>query len=140
MITVLLVDNDPTMFPILSHIFGEYASVSVFPAASGEEAIRWLSRNDADIIVSEYDLPVMNGIALLHTLYSQGVSLPFIIFSERDSVQVKTEACPCDVFGFIARKGSERKPIINLLRQVMWVAGNQVLPVEPDFVSGGEVV
>gem|GEM_PF-6895486 len=26
MITVLYVDKDPTMFPILSHIFGEYAS------------------------------------------------------------------------------------------------------------------
>jgi DNA-binding NtrC family response regulator len=140
MITVLYVDKDPTMFPILSHIFAEYASVSVFPAASGEEAIEWLSRNDADVIVSEYDLPVMNGIALLHALFSRGISLPFIFFSERDSVQVKNEAYPCDVFGFIARKGSERKPIINLLRQVMWVAGNQVLPMEPDFGSGGEDV
>lgn len=137
MITVLYVDKDPTMFPILSYIFGEFASVSVFPAASGEEAIRWLSRNDADVIVSEYDLPVMNGIALLHTLYSRGISLPFIFFSECDSVQVKNEAYPCDVFEFIARKGYEIKPIINLLLQIMWLAGNQVLPVEPDLVSGG---
>jgi DNA-binding NtrC family response regulator len=124
MITVLYVDADPKMCPLLSHIFEKYGQISVFPADSGETAIAWLSRYHADVIVSDYDLPKMNGIELLHSLRSVGLSLPFIFFSESDSVAVKNEAYHSDVFGFIKQKGSERKPIMNLLRLILWAAGN----------------
>ena len=124
MITVLYVDADQKTYPILSHIFETYEAVSVFPAASGEEALTWLNKYHADVIVSEYDLPEMNGIELLHAVRSQGISLPFIFFSVSDSAQVKNEAYQGDVFGFIPRKGSERKSMINLLRLIMWAAGN----------------
>ena len=124
MITVLYVDADLKMCPILSHIFEKYEPVSVFPAASGEEALTWLDQYHADVIVSEYKLPGMNGIEFLHAVRSQGISLPFIFFSESDSTHVKNEAYLGDVFGFITRKGSERKTIMNLLRLIMWAAGN----------------
>jgi len=129
MITVLYVDADPKMCPSLSYIFEKYGQISVFAVETGETAIAWLSRYHADVIVSDYDLPNMNGIELLRSLRSVGFSLPFIFFSERDSVHVKTEAYRCDVFGFIKRKGSEIKPIMNLLRLILWAAGNH----ETDF-------
>jgi CheY-like chemotaxis protein len=124
MITVSYVDADPNMCPLLSPIFEKYGQVSVFPVYSGDEALAWLARNHADVIVSDYDLPGMNGIELLRSLRSVGFTLPFIFFSESDSVAVKNEAYRSDVFGFIKRKGSERKPIMNLLRLIFWAAGN----------------
>jgi DNA-binding NarL/FixJ family response regulator len=123
MITVLYVDADQKTYPILSHIFETYEAVSVFPAASGEEALTWLNKYHAEVIVSEYDLPGMNGIELLHAVRSQGISLPFIFFSVSDSAHVRNEAYQGDVFGFITREGTERKSIINLLRLIMWAAG-----------------
>jgi len=123
MITVLYVDADLKMCPILSHIFEKYEPVSVFPVASGEEALTWLDRYHADVIVSEYDLPEMNGIELLRAMRSQGITLPFIFFSVSDSAHVRNEAYQGDVFGFITREGTERKSIINLLRLIMWAAG-----------------
>ena len=124
MITVLYVDADQNVCPLLSHIFETYEPVSIFSAASGEEALTWLNKYHADVIVSEYDLPEMNGIELLHAVRSQGISLPFIFFSVSDSAHVRNEAYQGDVFGFITRRGSERKSIINLLRLIMWAAGN----------------
>jgi DNA-binding NtrC family response regulator len=124
MITVLYADADPKMSRILSCIFEKYDQVSIFPAGSGEEASMWLSRYSADVIVSAYDLPDMNGIALLQSLRSRGILLPFIFFSETDSVQVRNEAYQNDVFGFIMRKGLDRKPIMNLLRLILWAAGS----------------
>ena len=137
MITVLYVDADPKMCPSLSHIFEQYWQISVFPADSGETAIAWLSRYHADVIVSGYYLPAMNGIELLRSLRSLGFTLPFILFSESDSVEVKNEAHRCDVFGFIKRKGSERKPIMNLLRLILWAAGNH--ETDYPFIGGGIV-
>jgi CheY-like chemotaxis protein len=124
MIVILYVDADPKMWKIISHIFEHYCAVSVFPAGSGEEALGWLSRYHADVIVSEYNLPAMTGIELLHALRSEEISIPFIFFSENDSAHVKNEAYQNDVFGFIPRKGLERKSIINLLRLILWAAGN----------------
>ncbi|MDD1694898.1 MAG: response regulator [Methanoregula sp.] len=124
MITVLFVDTDPKICPVISHIFEKYGAVSVFPAGSGEEALVWLSRYHADVIVSDYHLPGMTGIELLHSLRAGGIVLPFIFFSESNSVCVKNEAYHGDVFGFVTRKGLERKPLMNLLRLIYWAAGS----------------
>jgi len=88
-------------------------------------ALAWLPRNHADVIVSDYDLPGVNGSELLNSLRSVGFSLPFIFFSENDCVNAKNKAYRSDAFGFITRKGSERKPILNLLRLILWAAGNR---------------
>ena len=134
MITVLYVDPDPKICPIISHIFEKYGGASVFPAGSGEEALVWLSRYHADVIVSEYSLPEMTGIGLLHKLRFDGVSLPFIIFSESDSAGAKNEAYHEDVFGFISRRGLERRPILNLLRLIYWACGSS----ETDYLFSGK--
>ncbi|MDO9326727.1 MAG: response regulator [Methanoregula sp.] len=135
MITILYVDPDPKMCPLLSHIFEKYGQLSVYPADSGEKALAWLPRNHADVIVSEYDLPGMSGIELLNSLRSVGFSLPFIFFSESDCADAKNKAYRGDVFGFITRKGSERKPILNLLRLILWAAGSH----ETDYPFIGEL-
>jgi CheY-like chemotaxis protein len=123
MITVLYVDADPKICPIISHIFEEY-SISVFPAGSGEDALTWLSRYSADVIVSEYNLPGITGIELIRSLRSNGISLPFIFFSESAHSYVKNKACREDIFGFIPRKGLEKRSVLNLLRMVYWAAGS----------------
>jgi CheY-like chemotaxis protein len=124
MITILYVDTDPKMWTIISHIFEKYGTVSVFPAGSGEEALAWLSQYHADVIVSDITLPGMSGVQFLHTLRSKGISLPFIFFSERDNHHLKNETYRDDVFGFITRKGLEKKPILNLLRQIYCAVGS----------------
>jgi CheY-like chemotaxis protein len=123
MITVLYVDADPKMYPILSKIFEEY-SVSVFPADSGEDALAWLTRQSADVIVSDYNLTGMSGIQFHHALRSKGIFLPFIFFSESDNPYVKNKVCWEDIFGFIPRKGLEKKPVLNLLRMVYWASSS----------------
>jgi len=138
MITVLYVDSDPKMWKIISHIYEKYCAVSIFPAGSGEEALGWLSQYHADVIVSEYHLPGMNGIEFLHTLIAQGISLPFIIFSESNSARVKNEAYHGDVFGFVTRKGLEKKPILNLLRLIYWAVGSHV--TEYPFIDREELL
>jgi hypothetical protein len=56
---------------------------------------------------------------------AEQITLPFIFFSEDDSGPVRDEAYREDVFGFIARKGWEKKTILNLLRLIFWAAGSR---------------
>ncbi|WAC04142.1 MAG: response regulator [Methanoregula sp.] len=123
MTAVLFVDADRTIFSCVSHIFEKYGSVSLFHVSCGEEALAWLSRYHADVIVSDYNLPQMNAIELLHTLRSQGFSIPFIFFTEDDTSRLKYDAYREDVFGVIPRNGLEKKPILKLLRLICWASG-----------------
>lgn len=123
MTAVLFVDADRTAFSCISQILEKYGSISVYNASSGEEALAWLSRYHADVIVSDYNLSGMTGIELLHTLRSGGSSLPFIFFTENNTIQLKYDAYRDDIFGFIPRNGIERKPILKLLRLIYWASG-----------------
>lgn len=125
MITVLYVDADTDICSIISSFFEKYGFVSLYPAASGNEALAWLSRYRADVIVSKYSLPDMDAMDLLHTLREQGFATPFILFTERDGDDVRNEAWQGDVFGFVTRNGLERKPVMNLLRLISWASGSR---------------
>lgn len=123
MTQVLYVDPEGRMASCLSHIFGRYGGIVLHPVASGEDALAWLSEHRADVIVSEYDLPGMDGVALLDSVKGQRIPAPFIIFTERDDDAARKEAYSRDVFGYIVRRGAEKKPILKLLRLIYWAAG-----------------
>jgi len=125
MITVLDVDASLRACSIISRIFEKYGPVSLIPAGSGEEAVTWFSRYNADVIVSDHDLPEMTRIDLSRAPRSRGISLPFIIFSESDNMHVKNKTYREVVFGFMGRKGLERKTILNLLRLIFWATGSR---------------
>jgi DNA-binding NarL/FixJ family response regulator len=59
-------------------LFGDYDITS---AESGEQALDLLRTNPFDIIISDYQMPEMNGIEFLHLVRKRGTSTPFIFLS-----------------------------------------------------------
>lgn len=124
MITVLYVDADPVMIPLITRIFERSGNVVVHPAVSGEEALEWLSRYRADVIVSDLDLPGIDGMELLSIMRSRRITAPFIFFTSYFIEPLKNRANYPDVFRFNGRNGPDKKSMIKLLRIVCWVTGN----------------
>jgi DNA-binding NtrC family response regulator len=62
-VTVLFVDDDPLVLRSLSRAVGH--AVAVWTASCAEEAIDILREQSVDVVVSDLDLPDMNGIELL---------------------------------------------------------------------------
>jgi CheY-like chemotaxis protein len=124
MITVLYVDADPKMGPIVSHIFEKTGNIVVHSAGSGEEALELSARHHADVIVSDYDLPGINGTELLRALRSGGITVPFFFFTQYFTGSLKNGAYFPYVFRYTSREGKDKKHILKLLRIVCWVAGD----------------
>jgi len=61
-----------------------------------------------DAIVSDYEMPVMDGIAFLKTLHTQGSDIPFIIFTGRGREHVAMEALNNGA-AFYLQKGMDTK-------------------------------
>ncbi len=60
---ILVVDDEPVILSTVSEFFGD--EYTIFPAADAEEALRILGRERIHVVVSDYKMPGMDGIALL---------------------------------------------------------------------------
>ena len=86
---ILLVDDDASYLRIIRNWLKDGYEVGV--ASSGLQAIMWLAKNDADLILLDYKMPVCSGAQMYAMLKndSQTQNIPVFFLtgnSERDSV------------------------------------------------------
>jgi PAS domain S-box-containing protein len=92
MSTVLYTDDEPGLL-YLGKIFLERSGTfTVETAVSAQEALELLTNKPFDCIVSDYQMPVMDGIAFLKVLRRKGNLIPFILFTGRGREEVVIEA------------------------------------------------
>ena len=92
MISVLLVDDEPALLDITQLFLEKTGSFTVDTCPSGSQALARLLEKRYDVIVSDYEMPEMNGILFLKTLKQQGDLTPFIIFTGKGPEQVVIDA------------------------------------------------
>jgi len=81
---------------------------SVETCTSAQVALRRLEETSYTAVLSDYDMPVMNGIAFLKVVRAQYPALPFIIFTGRGREDVVVDAINNGV-DFYLQKGGELK-------------------------------
>ncbi len=92
MTKILLVDDEPALLDVGKLFIERGGEISVDTAASGAEALEKLSSCCYDCIVSDYDMPGMNGIDLLKAVREKDPGIPFIIFTGKGREEVVIDA------------------------------------------------
>lgn len=96
---VLIIDDDPQyMKTIREWLKDDYA---VTMTISGEQAFSWLKDNWADMILLDYELPVMPGPQIMEKLYDNEATrpIPVVILTgknDRESIMRIISMCPAD--------------------------------------------
>ncbi len=108
MITVLYVDDDPDLLEIGRIFLEKMGNFSVDTCTSAPDALLRLDQTSYHAVLSDYDMPVMNGIEFLKAVRAQYPALPFIIFTGRGREDVVIEAINNGV-DFYLQKGGEFK-------------------------------
>ena len=108
LISVLYVDDEPGLLEIGKVFLEQSGSLRVNTFLSAPEAQSALAANHYDAIVSDYQMPGMDGIELLKVIRRNYADLPFILFTGKGREDVVIEALN---FGadFYLQKGG--KPI-----------------------------
>ncbi len=78
---VLLVDPEPQIAQFSQINLEKSGNISVRVAATGNEALTLAQEQSYDAVVSDYDMPDMNGIDLHRALQQNGIKIPFILFT-----------------------------------------------------------
>ena len=118
MIHILVVDDDPGLLEI-SRIFLERADdTEVRTAGSAEAALRMLETGKCDCIVSDYEMPDMNGIELLRAVRCQGYNTPFIIFTGRGREDVVIDAINSGADFYVQKGGPPEAQFAELIHKI----------------------
>jgi signal transduction histidine kinase len=88
---VLAVDDDPRFLEI-EQVYLQKHNIDVTPCVSAPKALDEVKGCDYDIIVSDYEMPELNGIDLLKTLRKDGFSMGFILFTGKGREDVAIDA------------------------------------------------
>ncbi|QIB74682.1 response regulator [Halogeometricum borinquense] len=96
-ISVLYVDDEPELSSLVAtYLEREAADVhlSVETATNPRDALDLLSdaQDDFDCIVSDYEMPEMNGLELLRAVRATRPNLPFILYTGKGSEEVARDA------------------------------------------------
>jgi len=107
-ISVLYVDDEPTLLDITKIYLEHNGEFSIDTATSARRAIGMLTERQYDAIISDFYMPEMNGIEFLKKVRISGNTIPFIIFTGRGREEVVIQALN-EGADFYLQKGGEPK-------------------------------
>jgi PAS domain S-box-containing protein len=106
MFSILYVDDEPGLLEIGKLFLEQGGRFSVETLTSAGEALEILKTRHYDAIISDYQMPVMNGIDFLKRVRASGSTLPFIIFTGRGREEIVIQAFN-EGADFYLQKGGE---------------------------------
>ncbi|MFA4859662.1 PAS domain S-box protein [Methanoregula sp.] len=121
MITLLYVDDEPELLELGKVFLERSGDFSVSVASSAAEGLDLLSRQAFDAIISDYQMPVMDGIDFLKQVRTTYNGIPFILFTGRGREEVVIEAINNGA-DFYLQKGGDPKAQFAELRHKLLIA------------------
>ena len=101
---ILLVEDDGSIARIIALAMQDIGvPYHLDQAFSAEEGIELWHKRPYDLVMSDYNLRGMNGIAMIAVLKAEVENLPTILFTAYDDAPVRREAKKLGVSQFIAK-------------------------------------
>ena len=88
--TVLIVDDDPKLLKML-HRTLTYENLTVFTATNGLEALPLVRANKPDLIIADWMMPKMDGIAFVRRLRDEENKTMILMLTARDAIENRVD-------------------------------------------------
>lgn len=91
--TVLIADDSKTTQMLVMNALGRIRDVHLLTAANGEEAMDVVARNEVNLLVTDINMPEMDGIALIREVRKvrDAAHLPILIITAKGETQARDE-------------------------------------------------
>lgn len=113
-IRILYLDDDEGLLEIGKLFLEMEGDFSVETTTSPKAALRMIAAKECDAVLSDYQMPVMNGIEFLKKVRQLDENIPFIIFTGRGREEVVIEALNSGADFYLQKGGEPTSQFIEL--------------------------
>jgi len=128
MIKVLVVDHHPIVRKGIVKMFETSSEIDVVGEAdNGRELFNFIEHHRVDIVISEIDLPQLNGITALRTLKKDHHDVKVIIFSSHPEEIYAVSTIKAGAAGYLHKSASTdtlKEAILKVYRGGIYISNN----------------
>lgn len=124
MIRVLIVDDDPAILELAALFLARSGDIQVDPTETAAEGLERLEGGERNyhVVVSDYAMPGMDGIAFLKAVRSRKLEIPFILFTGKSREEVVIEALNSGADYYLQKDGNPKILFAELSHQIRQAA------------------
>ncbi len=113
-IRVLLVDDDPAIADLTAtHLERASDRIETVVETRPVAALDRVTDAEVDCVVSDYEMPEMDGLEFLDAVRETAPSLPFVLFTGRGSEEIASEAISAGVTDYLQKEtGSDQYAVL----------------------------
>lgn len=118
-IKILVVDDDVFILEVLSEIL-QAGGYEVITAENGAVAVgKYLADTSIDLIVSDINMPVMDGLQLIKELRKNNLDVPIIIVTSVSSISVAVDALNSGAIDYVLKDESVQDTITITVKRAL---------------------
>ncbi|EMA25324.1 MULTISPECIES: response regulator [Haloarcula] len=113
-VTVLCVDDEPSYADLIAtHLERNDEAIDATGVTSATDGLSYLDEHDVDCIVSDYDMPGIDGLEFLEAVRARDPDMPFLLFTSQGSESLASEAVSAGVTDYIQKRhGSQQYAVL----------------------------
>lgn len=129
---ILVVDDEENIRKVIGGLLKKNGFTSITYAANGVEGYEAVEDENIDLIISDVNMPVMDGLALFEKVKERGI--PFIILTAYGTIETAVNAIKNGVYDFIAKPFDE-KNLIDTVKKALEENGKNSLELADGSVE-----
>lgn len=115
MYSILIVDDEPNYLIVLSELLKD-EGFEVFTAADGLSGLKLVEDVDLDLVITDMQMPGMNGLELLRKVKEKNRDLPVVVITAFAEVDKAVQAMQAGAYSYLAKPFSNDELIITLTK------------------------
>lgn len=115
--TILFVDDSGTMRTIVSQTL-QLSQFKVVQATNGLEALNSFKSNPVDLIITDINMPEMDGISLIKEIRAINTDVPILVLTTESRDSLKQEAFKLGANGWVV-KPFKPTQIISMINEIL---------------------
>lgn len=113
--TVLIVDDSEFMREVVKQVL-ELINFSFETAENGKEALEKIRSSNFDLVITDINMPVVDGITLIQEIRKINSNLPILVLTTESEEKTRKEAMQNGANGWIT-KPFEAVKLLNLIKE-----------------------
>jgi len=117
MYSILVVDDEPNYLIVLSELLRD-EGFEVFTAPDGNEGLAVVEEVDLDLVITDMQMPGMDGLQFLDKIKAKNSHLPVIMITAFAEVEKAVAAMQAGAFNYLAKPFSNDELLVNINKAV----------------------